>query len=192
MTFRQLLRRKGCSSMVRVALGLGSNVSYNSFEPAQLLAGACNALKRIVKAPVFSSLYETKALYYENQQNFVNMAMTGVVDDAVSPYMLLDEIHQIESNFGRNRRAEIRFGPRSLDIDIEEFGNLTMDEPELILPHPRMKERAFVLVPLLEILDESADCNKKKVLLSFLEKLSEQSVTKCSKAVQEKFKAALR
>lgn len=178
--------------MLRVMLGLGSNMSFHTLEPVQLLAGACSALRRILKMPVFSSLYETKARYYENQQHFLNMALIGFVEDSMSPFMLLDEIHRIETEFGRNRRAEIRFGPRTLDIDIEEFGNLALDEPELVIPHPRMKERAFVLVPLLEILDESADCNKKNVFLSFLEKLSEQGVTRCGEAVQKQFRAALR
>lgn len=177
--------------MVRVMLGLGSNMSFHALEPVQLLAGACNALRRVLKTPVFSSLYETKALYYENQQHFLNMAVIGFVEDSVSPFMLLDEIHRIETEFGRNRRAEIRFGPRTLDIDIEEFGNLTIDEPELCVPHPRMKERAFVLIPLLEILDGYADCNKKNIFLSSVEKCSEQGVIKCSEAVQEKFRAAL-
>ena len=115
------------------------------------------------------------------------MAVTGFVDDSASPFELLDEIHRIEEQFGRNRSKEIRFGPRSLDIDIEEFGSLVLNVPDLILPHPRMNERAFVLIPVLEILKKSADCNKKEAIFSSLKKLPEQGVVQCSKTVQEKF-----
>lgn len=173
--------------MIRVVLGLGSNAPYGGLEPVELLSGACRELKKILAAPVFSSLYETRAMYYENQQNFYNMAVTGFVDDSASPFELLDEIHRIEEQFGRNRSKEIRFGPRSLDIDIEEFGSLVLNVPDLILPHPRMNERAFVLIPVLEILKKSADCNKKEAIFSSLKKLPEQGVVQCSKTVQEKF-----
>ena len=132
---------------------------------------------------------ETKAMYYENQQNFYNMAVTGFVDDSASPFELLDEIHRIEEQFGRNRSKEIRFGPRSLDIDIEEFGSMKMNvAPDLILPHPRIKERQFVLLPALEILNENADEILRKQFLSYLETLPDQGVCLCPEESQSLFK----
>ena len=70
---------------------------------------------------------------------------------------MLDDIHQIEAKFGRNRKKEIRNGPRTLDIDIELFGNQIIKTNTLEIPHIRIKERAFVLKPMLEILPNLAD-----------------------------------
>jgi 2-amino-4-hydroxy-6-hydroxymethyldihydropteridine diphosphokinase len=67
------------------------------------------------------------------------------------PRVLLDALLEIEQRFGRVRRAEDRWGPRLLDLDLLLYGDETVDEPGLSLPHPRLHERAFVLVPLAEI-----------------------------------------
>ena len=85
------------------------------------------------------------------------MAAVGFVPDETTPENLLKTTQKIEAEFGRDRSKEIRFGPRPLDIDIELFGNDKTDTPNLQIPHPRVKERAFVLVPAIEILDESSD-----------------------------------
>lgn len=174
--------------MNSIVLGIGSNTFYNELEPIDLLANACILLKKIIYKPKFSSIYETKALYYENQQNFFNMVVSGFLDDFITPYVLLDKIHEIENMFGRNRSKEIRFGPRPLDIDIEEFNSIEMNESDLILPHPRLKERQFVLIPMLEILSKTADCNRRKQVISFLEKLPDQGITKCNDEIQLNFK----
>lgn len=174
--------------MTEVILGLGSNRCFECKDSVTLLAEACLCLEGILNSVVFSSLYETKAMYVTNQSNFFNMAVKGFIKDDFSPFVLLEKIHEIEAKFGRNRAEEIRFGARSLDIDIEEFGNLKMDLPELTLPHPRMKDREFVLIPVLEILNESADSLRRKKIISFLQELPEQGVKKCCVEVQDKFK----
>ena len=143
--------------MKRVLLGLGSNKGFQNQTPLELLSCACLELRRILNEPVFSSVYRTKAMYVENQDDFYNMTAVGFVADETSPEKLLKTTQKIEAEFGRDRSKEIRFGPRSLDIDIELFGDEKIDTPDLQIPHPRVKERAFVLVPAIEILDQSSD-----------------------------------
>ena len=70
---------------------------------------------------------------------------------ALSPFALLKRIHQIENILGRIRTDDIPMGPRTIDIDILLYGNEVINTPELQLPHPRIKEREFVLIPLLEL-----------------------------------------
>ena len=157
--------------MKRVLLGLGSNKSFQNKKPLELLECACTELSRLLKNPVFSSVYKTKAMYVEDQNDFYNMAALGYVDDILNPFELLSFIHEIEAKYGRNREEEIRFGPRTLDIDIELFGDDVINTPDLQIPHIRIKERAFVLIPALEILQDSADKKIRDDFAECLEKL---------------------
>lgn len=143
--------------MRRILLGLGSNKSYTSHSPLELLSYAREELSVILNNCRFSSVYKTKAMYVEDQEDFYNMAAVGYIDESIRAHDLLKKINEIEAKYGRNREKEIRFGPRSLDIDIELFGDETINTPDLQIPHIRMKERAFVLVPAIEILTDSAD-----------------------------------
>lgn len=94
-------------------------------------------------------------MYLTDQDDFYNMAVCGFYEgDAFS---LLQEIHRTEAMLGRDRSREVRNGPRSIDIDIELFGKEEISTPDLTVPHERIGERAFVLKPLLEILNENAD-----------------------------------
>lgn len=147
----------------------------------ELLSIACEKLKSVLESVVCSSVYITKARYVTNQDDFYNMVVKGYVSDSMSPYDLLNIIHEIEAEGGRNRAKEIRFGPRSLDIDIEEFGDIVVSDEILQIPHPRIQERAFVLIPALEILNESSDYLLRKRYESFLKDLPEQGVSKYSK-----------
>ena len=155
--------------MVPVALGLGSNKGFEGRPPVQLLGGAVFELKKILAGLEWSSVYKTRAMYYEDQDDFYNMAVLGFVDDngrggERGAFSLLDAIHKIEARFGRDRSKEIRNGPRSLDVDIELYGSEKIRAETLIVPHERLKERAFVLVPLVEILAKDADNIKWKGL----------------------------
>ena len=105
----------------------------------------------------FSSVYKTPAMYVTDQEDFYNAAAVGYVADDTDAFDFLKKINQIEAKFGRDRDREIRFGPRSLDIDIELFGDEHIDSPTLQIPHIRMEERAFVLIPSIEVLKYSAD-----------------------------------
>lgn len=153
--------------MIPVALGLGSNRSFDGRPPVQILGTAVYELKKLLTGLEFSGVYKTRAMYYEDQDDFYNMAVLGYADGDADGgergvFELLDAIHKIEARFGRDRSAEIRNGPRSLDIDIELYGGKTINAEDLTVPHPRLKERAFVLVPLVEILAKDADNIKWK------------------------------
>lgn len=143
--------------MKRVLLGLGSNKSYNGLAPIELLSLAGEEFSRLLEDVHFSSVYKTKAMYVEDQEDFYNAAALGYVSDDADAFDFLHKINEIEAKYGRNRTKEVRFGPRSLDIDIELFGNEHIDAPDLQIPHIRMEERAFVLIPSIEVLKYSAD-----------------------------------
>jgi 2-amino-4-hydroxy-6-hydroxymethyldihydropteridine diphosphokinase len=84
-----------------------------------------------------------------DQPPFINACIA--IETQLSPHDLLARAHEVERAFGRNRAQELHWGPRPLDIDILACDDLSMDEAGLVLPHPRLFERAFVLVPLDEI-----------------------------------------
>jgi len=147
----------------QVILGLGSNRSFEGNTPLELLALSCIRLGEFIEDIEWSSVYRTEAMYVKAQDDFHNMAVTGVFEG--SPRSLLEKIHIVEASFGRDRRREFRNGPRPLDIDIEVFGSEKVDEPDLQIPHPRMGERAFVLVPVLEVLKKNADAHKDSISL---------------------------
>ena len=143
--------------MKRVLLGLGSNMPYKGYYPLAILDEAKEDLAKIMKNITYSSLYITQPMYVTDQEPFFNMCCVGYVSDDKDPYDFLDEINAIEAKWGRDRSKEIRFGPRSLDIDIELFGDERVSSERLEIPHPRIEERAFVLIPAIEILTETAD-----------------------------------
>ena len=143
--------------MKRVLLGLGSNKSFNGLTPMELLSHAGEELSRLMKDVHFSSVHRTKAMYVEDQEDFYNAAALGWVSDDEDAFDFLHKINEIEAKYGRDRSREVRFGPRSLDIDIELFGDERIETPELQVPHIRMEERAFVLIPSVEVLKYSAD-----------------------------------
>lgn|SRR5574344_490772 len=169
--------------MEEVVLGLGSNRSFEGQKPVELLAHAVASLSSTLKNCVHSSVYKTGALYVTNQEDFYNMVVLGGFEG--TPRQLLDTIHSVENRFGRDRSREIRNGPRPLDIDIELFGNRQIDEGDLVVPHVRLTERAFVLVPLVEILRNSADDSDRDIVFirallgkytPFLEKVRDQKI----------------
>ena len=164
--------------MIYVILGVGSNRSWQGNDSIKLLKKACDALSSVLSEFTCSSVYLTKPMYVKNQEDFYNMAVSGYVSDSVLPDELLFKINQIEQFLGRNRSKEIRNGPRSIDIDIEIFGNQKINTKNLTIPHPRIQERAFVLIPMVEILGESADSIERGVFLRYLEKLDCSGVKK--------------
>ena len=160
-----------------VVLGLGSNRSYQNQSPRQLLDAACHLLSQRIKNLQASSLYRTAPLYYQDQEDFFNMVVAGHFDG--SPRDLLAFTQQVETQLGRDRSKEILKGPRSMDIDIELFGNERVEEPDLIIPHAGLTERAFVLVPMLEVFFQNADLSINKSFYSeCLESLSHQEIVK--------------
>jgi 2-amino-4-hydroxy-6-hydroxymethyldihydropteridine diphosphokinase len=129
----------------RAFVSLGSNLG----DREGFLRAARDALSALPGTTVVaaSSIYETAPQERRHQAAFLNQVLC--LDTALQPLDLLHECQRIERDHGRTR--ELRFGPRTLDIDILLFQDVESDDPELTLPHPRMVKRAFVLVPLGEI-----------------------------------------
>ena len=96
-----------------------------------------------------SPLYETRPMYVVDQPLYLNAV--GRLKCGIGPKVMLGRLHRIENELGRDRSKEIRMGPRTLDLDILLCGDLVMDSPMLTIPHPRIAERMFVLVPLLAL-----------------------------------------
>ena len=124
-------------------LGLGSNLG----ESRQNLSRAVELLSPRVNVERISSLYETEPVGYLDQPRFLNAVLRGTT--FLSPEELLSKAKEIEMTLGRV--PSFQNAPRPVDIDILLYGKLVIDTPELTIPHPRMEERAFVLVPLAEI-----------------------------------------
>lgn len=129
--------------MTAVYLGLGSNLGDR---PGNLKR-ALEALARKVKVVRVSSIYETEPVGFLSQPRFLNAVCK--VETGLKPLELLRFVKNTETELGR--RQSFRDAPREIDIDILLYGSVVMDTPELTVPHPRMTERAFVLVPLVEI-----------------------------------------
>jgi len=111
-----------------------------------------------------SSVYETEPVGYLDQPWFLNLAME--VESRVSPRALLSCCLGIEARQGRVR--SFAGAPRPLDLDLLLIGNLILDEPDLRIPHPRMAERRFVLVPLAEIAPEAWHPGRRQTIASLL------------------------
>ncbi|MGD8108152.1 2-amino-4-hydroxy-6-hydroxymethyldihydropteridine diphosphokinase [Pantoea sp. FN0302] len=132
--------------MTRVYLALGSNLA----DPLHQVRNALDALDAIPQTQrvAVSSFYRTPPYGPPDQPDYLNAAVA--LDTALSPEALLDHTQRIELEQGRERKAE-RWGPRTLDLDILLFGDRVLHTPRLTVPHYDMHNRAFMLVPLLEI-----------------------------------------
>ena len=135
--------------MTIVVLGLGGNIG----DSRKNLAAAIERLAADprIRVEQVSALYLTPPWGKIDQPAFLNAAVR--IDTALPPRPLLDAILGIELEFGRQRLE--RWGPRQIDIDILLFGAVEMDEPGLHIPHPRLKERAFALMPLIDVLPDA-------------------------------------
>lgn len=130
------------------------------------------ALERLDEVPGIrvervSNLYETDPVGYVDQPMFLNMA--AALSTSLSPHELLAEMQRIEKELGRVRH--IHWGPRTVDLDLLWMEGRSLDTPDLILPHPRMQERAFVLRPLADIIFESEPSGLYHVVKTALENL---------------------
>jgi 2-amino-4-hydroxy-6-hydroxymethyldihydropteridine diphosphokinase len=143
---------------VSFALGLGANVG----DALETLTAAVYAIddvdglaitdvSGVYRTPPWPAPPDPRAV---PQDDFLNLAVVGVT--SLSPLALLEEVQLIEAAFGRDREREVRWGPRPLDIDVLLHDEVELDTERLVLPHPRITERAFVLVPLLEVLPGGA------------------------------------
>lgn len=134
--------------MAIVYAGLGSNLgnkSDNIKKALDMLNVADNASVLAV-----SALYETEPEGYEDQDWFLNAA--AQLETTLSPVELLNLFKEIEQAIGRHK--SVRWGPREIDLDLLLYDELSFESPDLVIPHPRMHQRAFVLAPLAEIAED--------------------------------------
>lgn len=132
--------------MVTIYLGLGSNLG----DRAQNIHEALQRLKKTIRLVQISSLYETEPVGPAAQPWFLNLVCRGETD--LAPEALLHLVKRIEREMGRKKG--LRFGPRLIDIDILFYDDLVISTPQLEIPHPRLHERGFTLVPLCEMAPE--------------------------------------
>lgn len=133
--------------MAEALLGLGGNLGHvrQTLDRAVQLLGEDKDIRLLAR----SSDYRTPPWGVEDQPAFINLCLSIATD--LPPHDLLHRVQAIETSLGRNRAHERRWGPRRLDIDLLAYDDVVLNDPELVLPHPRLFERAFVLGPLTEI-----------------------------------------
>jgi dihydroneopterin aldolase/2-amino-4-hydroxy-6-hydroxymethyldihydropteridine diphosphokinase len=135
------------AELIEVYLSLGSNMGNRK-------TNLKKALKLLEKNPnihidIVSSLYETEPMYIKDQKSFYNIVAKAGINN-LGPFELLGIIKGIEYNLGR-KKSEDRYGPRPIDIDILYFGDKKIESEILEIPHPKISERKFVLMPLSEV-----------------------------------------
>ncbi|WP_315706141.1 MULTISPECIES: 2-amino-4-hydroxy-6-hydroxymethyldihydropteridine diphosphokinase [unclassified Bradyrhizobium] len=136
--------------MASALIALGGNVGdvRTTFERA--IAEICRPAQSTLAAR--SADYLTPPWGETQQPPFINACIA--IETQLDPHALLAALHEVERMFGRDRARESRWGPRTLDLDLIAYDDLAIDTPQLTLPHPRLFERGFVLVPLAEIAPE--------------------------------------
>jgi len=170
-----------------LAIGLGANIASPSGTPRSTLISARPIIEKNINNWInaflnekaeeksllnskfifhWSPLYKSKALGGpENQPNYINAVLlvkggnlSKIIPSIVAASNLLQRLHKIEKEFGRERKLKNnKWGPRSLDIDLLAWGDLQVKNSELILPHPYLLERNFVLIPLAEAMKTSSE-----------------------------------
>ncbi len=161
--------------MVTVYLGLGSNLG----DRRQNLAQALQFISYQAEIKQVSSIYETEPVGFKEQSFFLNAVCC--VSTKLSPRQLLNLAKKIEANLGRI--PSFPNAPRPIDIDILFYGSRVIKSHDLIIPHPRLMERAFVLIPLAEVAPEIIHPENEKTIRELLDNLENaESVCKWAEA----------
>jgi 2-amino-4-hydroxy-6-hydroxymethyldihydropteridine diphosphokinase len=134
-------------TMTEAWIALGGNVGDVRATLDQAIGRLCDG--KGVKLLARSSDYRTPPWGVTDQPPFVNLCIA--IETTLTAHALLARVQEVEADLGRDRPHEQRWGPRRVDIDLLAYDDLSLNDPDLVLPHPRMFERAFVLVPLSEI-----------------------------------------
>lgn len=138
--------------MKTVYLSLGGNIGDRKKflkDAVSLLQEKCGKLLAV------SSFYETEPWGFQSENAFLNIAVKLQTQLEIADFH--DEIQKIETLSGRKRSKNLGYTDRTVDIDILYFGNLKINSPNLTIPHPRISERKFVLVPLLEVAEKAGN-----------------------------------
>jgi 2-amino-4-hydroxy-6-hydroxymethyldihydropteridine diphosphokinase len=139
-------------------VGFGSNIG----DKAGNIHRALDILSQIdsIKVTKVSSFYETEPIGYEDQDWFINAVVQ--IETILTPEELLSAFKKVEQIMGRKNM--IRWGPREIDLDLLMYDQLCFESPGLVIPHPRLHERAFVLIPLAEIAPDLVHPIQKKTI----------------------------
>ena len=155
---------------MRVAyIGMGANLPSSAGPPDATLAAAISRLEELGRVTARSSLYSTAPVGYADQPRFINAV--AALETELTPFELLGALLLIEKDFGRNRVRDLRNGPRTLDLDILLYGDFVIGGATLEVPHPRLADRAFVLVPFCEIESGATDPRTMLTVSQLLERL---------------------
>ena len=149
--------------MVKVYLSIGSNVGNKLMN----IKKAVNHIKKSLKISRISPIYDTEPVGYKKQGWFLNCAVEAETD--MGPFKLLSFLKSIEKRL--KRKKMFRYGPRTMDIDIIFYGNKMLKSGKLMIPHPRMHRRLFVLEPLSRISPNFAHPKYKKTIGELKNKL---------------------
>lgn len=154
--------------MNKAYLGLGTNMGYRE----GYLRQACEIIQKHSDIDILkiSKVYETKAWGYKEQEDFLNICVE--IETTLSPEELLETCQYIEEELNRVRL--IRWGPRTIDVDILFFNDIISKNEHLTIPHPRIKERAFVLIPLMDLNQELMI--EDKPISYYFSKLSKEEI----------------
>jgi 2-amino-4-hydroxy-6-hydroxymethyldihydropteridine diphosphokinase len=163
--------------MPLATIALGANLPSSAGPPDATLAAALPHLASIGRIAARSSLYSTAPVGsppgFAGQPRFLNAVVALSTD--LTPRVLLDALLSIERLFGRDRSAGLANGPRTLDLDLLLYGDLVLSESGLEIPHPRLAQRAFVLIPLVEIAPHAVDPRSGLTAAQLLANLSPRS-----------------
>ncbi|MGA3068773.1 MAG: 2-amino-4-hydroxy-6-hydroxymethyldihydropteridine diphosphokinase [Terracidiphilus sp.] len=165
---------RGSLKIMRTAyIGMGGNLASWAGTAEATLAAAALRLESLGRLTRRSSLYLAEPVGFVEQPRFVNAV--AALETDLTPRELLDRLLSIEREFGRDRAVSFANGPRTLDLDILLFGDLVVSAPGLEIPHPRLAERAFALIPLCEIAPAAVEPRRRKTAAQLLESLLEGS-----------------
>jgi 2-amino-4-hydroxy-6-hydroxymethyldihydropteridine diphosphokinase len=159
--------------MLTAYIALGANLPSPIGPPTATLAAAAVRLASLGQIVERSSLYSTEPVGVADQPRFFNAVVA--LETLLSPRSLLAALLEIEQEFGRDRSTGVPNGPRTLDLDILMMGDLYLGGSDLEIPHPRLAERAFVLVPLHEIAAQVAVPRHRATVDQLLRRLLPQS-----------------
>jgi 2-amino-4-hydroxy-6-hydroxymethyldihydropteridine diphosphokinase len=149
--------------MMNAILGIGTNIGHRE----ENLKEAVIKIKEYIGSVIeLSSVYETEPWGFNTEDQFLNMVV--MVDTGLSPAGLLEKVQLVETLIGRVK-SEIQYTSRVIDIDILFFGDQVVNEGNLIIPHPHIQKRRFVLVPLCEIAPELIHPVLNKTVATLLE-----------------------
>jgi len=150
-------------------IGMGANLPGPAGPPEATLAAAAERLNSLGRVTSRSSLYSTTPVGFAGQPRFFNAAVALETD--LAPRPLLETMLGLEREFGRDRSTAIPNGPRTLDLDILLIDGVAVSEPGLEIPHPRLAERGFALIPLAEIAPQAGDPRTGTTVSQWLQRL---------------------